>query len=396
MKALVIAPQPFFTARGTPMSVYYRSLVMADQGVEIDLLTYGEGRNVLIPGLRIVRIPKFGYLGRVKTGPSLLKMFLDVFIGFWAFGLLLRRRYDVVHAHEEAVFVALILKPLFRFKLIYDMHSSLPEQLRNFGWSNSRFLHGLTARAEFRALRHADALITICPALAEYALSRIGGKDKHVLIENSIFWPVKYETGSDPDTGGIDVDRVFAELKANGPVWTCLYAGTLEPYQGIDLLLQSMVHVLRDEPRVRLVVVGGFPQQTAYYEKEADSLGIADVCRFFSRVPQTAAKAFMANADVIVSPRAHGMNTPLKVYECLDSGKPLVATRITSHTQVLDDSVAFLADPAPEAFGAEIVKAIRDTETASEKAESARQLYAEKYAASAYADKIGKLLRLVS
>ena len=49
MKALVIAPQPFFSPRGTPLSVYYRTLVTAEFGVSIDLLTYGEGWDIDIP-----------------------------------------------------------------------------------------------------------------------------------------------------------------------------------------------------------------------------------------------------------------------------------------------------------------------------------------------------------
>ena len=55
MKALVIAPQPFFSPRGTPFSVYYRTMVTAELGVEIDFLTYGEGQDVDIPGVRIMR-----------------------------------------------------------------------------------------------------------------------------------------------------------------------------------------------------------------------------------------------------------------------------------------------------------------------------------------------------
>ena len=50
----------------------------------------------------------------------------------WTIGLLARHRYAVVHAHEEAVFWCRFLKPVFRFRLIYDMHSSLPQQLENF------------------------------------------------------------------------------------------------------------------------------------------------------------------------------------------------------------------------------------------------------------------------
>ncbi|MFQ5635825.1 MAG: glycosyl transferase family 1, partial [Gammaproteobacteria bacterium] len=113
MKALVIAPQPFYSPRGTPFSVYYRSLITAELDVEIDLLTYGQGQDVDIPGVRIIRIPDFRWLGQVRTGPSALKLFLDVFVLLWTLGLLIRNRYAFVHAHEESVFFAQFLKPGF-------------------------------------------------------------------------------------------------------------------------------------------------------------------------------------------------------------------------------------------------------------------------------------------
>ena len=205
MKALVIAPQPFFSPRGTPMSVYYRALVMARKGVEIDLLTYGEGQDVNIPGVRIVRTPRFAFLGDVKIGPSLLKIFLDMFIMLRAIGLLIRHRYDFVHAHEEAAFMAIVLRLRSRFKLVYDMHSSLPEQLNNFGWSKSKVLRGLITAAEDRTLQRADALITICPALADYATSRIADTGKHFLSENSIFEPVNLTEKNESNCAAVDV-----------------------------------------------------------------------------------------------------------------------------------------------------------------------------------------------
>ena len=61
----------------------------------------------------------------------------------WTIALLCRRRYAVVHAHEEAVFWCLWLKPLFRFRLIYDMHSSLPQQLNNFRFAELPLLRRL-------------------------------------------------------------------------------------------------------------------------------------------------------------------------------------------------------------------------------------------------------------
>jgi len=75
MKALVIAPQPFFSPRGTPFSVYYRTQVMSELGVKIDLLTYGLGQDVDIPNVRIIRIPHLRWLGPVKVGRRISRSF---------------------------------------------------------------------------------------------------------------------------------------------------------------------------------------------------------------------------------------------------------------------------------------------------------------------------------
>ena len=117
---LVVAPHPFFTPRGTPFSVYYRTMVLAEAGVKIDLLTYGVGQDVDIPGCRIVRVPRIKALEPVPIGPSGKKLVLDVFMLLWTIGMMFKHQYKIVHAHEEAVFWVRFLKPLFLYKMIYD------------------------------------------------------------------------------------------------------------------------------------------------------------------------------------------------------------------------------------------------------------------------------------
>lgn len=393
MKALVISPQPFFTPRGTPFSVYYRTLVTAELGVDIDLLTYGEGADVDIPGVRIIRIPRFKILGDVKIGPSMHKLFLDVFLVFWAIALLTKNRYDFVHAHEEAVFFCRFLKPLFGFKLVYDMHSSLPQQLTNFQFTRSRILIGLFKGLEDSCLRAADAVITICPDLADYVLRLLGGDGKHTLIENSIFDPVRVVSkavcahAKEPD-GGPDV-KTEELIRGKRLV---VYAGTLEPYQGIDILIKAFSRVIVKEPNALLLIAGGNATQVARYSELAQSLGIERHCVFTGRVPQSVAKHYTRLASVLVSPRSEGTNTPLKVYEQLASGIPLVATRIYSHTQVLDDRVAFLVEPEPEDMARGILAALKGDGEAGRIAANAVRLYEEKYSRPVYVEKLKRLL----
>jgi glycosyltransferase involved in cell wall biosynthesis len=398
MKTLVIAPQPFFTPRGTPFSVYYRTLVMAEQGVPIDLLTYHPGNDVDIPGVRIVRIPRIRWLEPVPIGPSAKKLFLDMFMVLWTIGLLVRHRYPVVHAHEEAVFWSRFLKPVFRFRLIYDMHSSLPQQLENFKFTRSRLLLRIFKWLEDSCLRAADAVITICPDLRDYALASGVPPDRHLLIENSIFDDVRLAgaarrdgpPGAGPSGAG---PAKAVEFDPSHPV--ILYAGTFEAYQGIDILIHAFARVHRRRPDARLVLAGGTDEQVAQMRALAESLGLDDACVFTGRVSKTEALRLTRHAQVLVSPRVHGTNTPLKIYEQLASGRPLVATRIWSHTQVLDDSVCFLAEPEPEAMAAGLLRALEEPEVAAARARRARALYERDYARPIYEEKIGRLLAIV-
>lgn len=390
MNALVIAPQPFFTPRGTPFSVYYRTLVMAELGARVDLLTYGDGEDVDIPGVRLIRIPRLPFLGPVAVGPSWKKALLDAFLVLWTIALLLRRRYEIVHAHEEAVFFCRFLKPVFRFKLIYDMHSSLPQQLLNFRYTRRRAIVRLFDLLEEAALRKADAVITICPELARHALQRMNDPTRHVLIENSLFEEVRL-AGAEGAADG--QRREPLELPKDRSV--VAYAGTFEAYQGLDLLLRAFALVRQRCPEAFLLLVGGTPEQVQRYRAAAAELGIDRDCLVRGRVPPEVARTALKQASVLVSPRVEGTNTPLKVYEQLASGIPLVATRVLSHTQVLDETICFLVDPEPRAMAAGIVEALRNEPKRREIVAQALARYESCYSRPAYVAKVRRVLEML-
>ncbi len=413
MRELAIAPEPFFTPRGTPLSVYYRTLVTAELGVEVDLLTYGPGADVNIPGVRIIRIPTFGR-STVKVGPSPFKAFLDVSVFLWAVGLMIRNRYDVVHAHEETIFFCRFLRPIFRYKLVYDMHSILSQQLVNFSFTRSRVLIGTFRRLEDGCLAKADAVITISPALAEYAGARTRDPGHHYLIENSLFDEVRLRDARSAsvaphgaaanDVGGAphgdaandpgaapEGDGMQGAASVGRPV--VLYAGTFESYQGIDLLLRAFAVAREQQPDAFLLLLGGQQPQIERYKAMAAELGLDEsACRFTGQRPRAAAQKATLEATVLTSPRNTGSNTPLKIYEQLASGVPLVATRIPSHTQVLTDAECILVEPEPESMAAGLVEALRGGAAIEERTRNARRLYDEKYSREVYVDKMRRLL----
>ena len=386
----MVAPQPFFSARGTPFSVYYRTLLMAEQGVSIDLLTYGQGQAVDLPGVRVIRTPALNWLGTVRVGPSALKAVHDVLIALWMLALLLRSRYDFVHAHEESVFFARFFKPLFQFQLIYDMHSSLPQQLENFQYTSSRLLIWLFERLELASITGADAVITICPELAQIAVERMPDPTRHFLIENSMLDEVWLKQGSHsvPESGATE-----PSIPGDRPL--ILYAGSFEAYQGLDLLLAAFARMRAQRPDAFLVVMGGLPQQVQQLNALAGKHGLKGHCIVTGRVPQHVARRFMQRATSLVSPRDRGTNTPLKIYEQLASGIPLVATRIRSHTQVLNDEVCFLVEPTVEGLAQGILDSLQAADRRRRVVAAALALYHEKYSRTAYERSVRSVLALI-
>ncbi len=389
----MLAPQPFFSPRGTPFSVYYRTLVLTELGYSVDILTYGQGEDVDLPGVRIMRTPGLRWLGRIKTGPSGLKIIHDLFMVLYFLGIQLRNRYPVVHAHEEAVFFATLFKPLLRYKLIYDMHSSLPEQLSNFNFTTSKLLIGAFERLELWSLNAADAVITICPALADqvadiapWALA------KHRLIENSIFESVRLKNTSSNDTPAAELEL---HLRDQGERKLIVYAGTLEHYQGIDILLEAAQLLASKRQDFLLIIAGGRPEQVAHYQQLLPA-GSAHWIRLIGQITPDAARALTLKADVILSPRSSGNNTPLKTYEQLASGVPLVATRIYSHTQVLSEEMCVLTELDGASFSAGIEALLDDAALGERLGKCAQQHYEQHYAKPVYTQKLAEILDMLS
>ena len=101
-RILMLAPEPFFEPRGTPFSEYHRIKALGELGYHVDLVTYPFGRDVDLPNLRIFRCWRPPFVQRVRIGPSLTKLVLDVVLAAKAMTVARATRYDAIHSHEEA------------------------------------------------------------------------------------------------------------------------------------------------------------------------------------------------------------------------------------------------------------------------------------------------------
>lgn len=385
LKLLMVAPQPFFRPRGTPFSVLHRVRALTTLGHEVDLITYPFGDDVSMSGLRIIRSARVPLVGDVKIGPSIGKLLLDVPLFFATLKALRTRRYDLVHSHEEAAFFCAPLARRYRLPHVYDMHSSLPQQLDNFKSFNFAPIRNIFSRLENHVLSSCDGVITICQDLADVAVPYCSEKP-HAMIEN---------TGDDAMVFGDPKAQTAEKIVAPSGARILLYTGTFEPYQGLDLLLEAFARVQPRVEHVHLVLVGGRPHQVEAYRLKARELGIGEHTTFVGQVHPSQIPAYINAAEVIVSPRSSGTNTPLKIYGYLRSGRPIVATNLHTHTQTLKPEVAELVPPTAEGLAAGVLRVLNDTEHATSLVEAARRLSDAEYSEDAYMRKMTDFYRLI-
>jgi glycosyltransferase involved in cell wall biosynthesis len=376
VRILMLAPEPFFEPRGTPFSEYHRLKALSELGHQVDLVTYPIGRDVDIPNLRIFRALRPPFVNRVRIGPSFTKIVLDGLMLFTILGRVSRERYDAIHSHEEMGLVGVWLAKWLRIPHLYDMHSSLPQQLSNFKYSRSGALRKVFTWAEEKMVHGSQSVITICQELQDTVVE-MGAGDRSLLIENVMGGDVD-EAPSKP-TSEI---RTAWGIAPDAPL--ALYTGTFEAYQGVDLLIDAAAILARSRPQARILVVGGEPQQVDRARARARERGAADVMVFTGQQPAREIPSFVQACDVLVSPRIRGTNTPLKIYSYLRSGRPILATNLLTHTQVLTPDIAALVTPEPQPF-ADALAALLDNPAARLRlANRARAVADEKYSRASY------------
>lgn len=373
MRILFLAPQPFYEVRGTPLAVAALTRTLGELGHDVDLLTFPQGEAWSAPGVCHLRSPRLTGR-RIRPGFSVGKALQDVPFAILARRLARSRAYDVVHAVEESAFLVAPFLPA-EVKFVVDMDSDLGEQLAQSKSVLARTLGPLARGLHERSLRRADLAIVINARLEE-AARRVRPDLPVCRLEDPPL--VSALTSADAE----DAARLRADLGlADAPV--ALYTGNFEAYQGVELMARSAAL----SEHAAFVFVGGEPEDVAALKSRLGPASLSR-CHFVGKQPPDTLPRWMALADVLVSPRTLGGNTPFKVYTYLASGKPIVATKLDTHTQVLSDETAFLVEPTAIDLAAGIDGALSDAAERARRAANGRALLDREYSVSRYREKV--------
>jgi glycosyltransferase involved in cell wall biosynthesis len=364
-RVLLVAPQPFYQDRGTPIAVRHVLEGLSQLGYSVDLLTYPVGTDIELPGVRLIRTANpFGFKS-VPVGLSLRKILLDAPLTAELARRVGTGAYTCIHAVEEAAFPAVMLGRRYNVPVIYDMQSSLPEQLVTWSGFSGALIRQLLNRTESWLLSRAD-LVVSSAGLAERVRSlapRVRVREWH--------YPSAMMPASESDAS-----RVRQQLAIHPGVPVVLYGGTFESYQGLPELIAAIPAIRRQVPDVTFVLVGADRANGLVSHAGAESLIASGTLRIVDRQPRSEMAAYLALADVLVSPRAYGGNLPLKVFDYLAAGRPIVATDIPTHRTVLTEDRAVLVPPRTEALAQGILSVLEDPVFARRLATAARD-YAE-------------------
>ena len=370
MKILLLAPHPFFSERGTPIAVRLAVEALCAMGHQVDLLTYHEGEDIEVAGMRLLRISAPPGVRNVPIGFSVKKLVCDLWLAIAAFRLMFRNRYDVVHGVEESVFIALAARPFGKFRVVYDMDSLMADQIAE-KWPKAGPVIPMLRWIERQAMSRADLVLPVCEAIAESARAATNPARVHLLPDVAFSPPDKLA----------DAEDLRAHCKLPRPL--ALYVGNLEGYQGVGLAMEALAAV-PEAQRCNLVVIGGTPAMIDQHKKMAAALDLRDNVIFLGHRPIALLGSYLRQADILCSPRLKGVNTPMKIYSYMAAGRAILATDILSHTQVLNDECALLTAPTAAAMAEGFMRLSEDETLRNRLGEAAARRAIEEYGLDAF------------
>ena len=337
LPVLVVTPQPFFEERGTPIAVKYVLEALSELGYQVDLIAFPMGREVSIPGLRVHRVINLLNIRSIPIGFSLRKLFLDFFLYFKIRQLLRKRQYNHIHAVEEASFIVARAARHSKVPFIYDMASSLSEQLKTHPVLGYRPFLKMIELSEAWVIRRASYVIC-SGGLLEHVRS------VHQETQVSEWW---YPSIIIDGVQAEEVKKIREDAGVSSEECLFVYTGSFSSYQGIGILLEAIALVEKSNISARFILAGATSKELQNIDSKWRSGFLGNVL-VLGRVSREEVGKLLVAADALISPRLFGHNIPLKIFDYMGAGKPIIASDIPAHHAVLDEHRAIFFENTPD------------------------------------------------
>lgn len=375
-KILLISPQPFFQWRGSPIRVAFNVLALTELGYQVDLLTLPIGEDKKIDGVNVIRVANPLGFKTIPIGPSLLKILFDVLILSKGISLCLKNKYDVVHGIEEAGFIGAILARLIGARAVFEKHSD-PFSYKKGKLKN--LILRIYAGVEKLAVRMSDAVICTGQGLVQQVdAMETSTRAFHVSdIPSSL---LEFEEKK--------VAAVRRKLKKTPDEVLVSFVGSFALYQGVDLMFSAIPQVIKQCPHARFIIIGGSDKEIEEQNKRFSAMGIAQQVSFLGKIAPDILPNYLRASDILLSPRASGVSSPLKVLDYMKAGRSIVATDIPSNRLLLKEENAMLTKSVSEEFSRRIIQLVDDKQRRQRMGTANYILYRSRYNFNYYCEQL--------
>ena len=359
MRVALVLAGPYPAVRGSQVLLQQLASGLGARGHAVDLVTYGT---------RDVR----------RQGPSVERVVRDALLTVRLWRVVRRAAVDVIHAHNyEAAIAGLVVARLTGRPLVYHGHNALAEELPTyFARRSLRRVAGVVgAVLDAQVPRRADFCIAVTEELGAMLRRR-----RVAEVDLACISPV-----GDP----ADLQVAPSADRSTGRV---CYAGNLDAYQNLDFLLRSFARVRLQVPRARLVLLthAGVPADLERFG--AAGTGIEVVCA----ASYQEVRDRLADADVVVSPRAERSGFPMKLLNYMAAGKAIVASAGSAKSIVDGVTGRVVPDGDEVAFAAAIVALLRDAGARARLGAAARRAIEDGGAWESVLDRLENIYRSVT
>jgi glycosyltransferase involved in cell wall biosynthesis len=177
---------------------------------------------------------------------------------------------------------------------------------------------------------------------------------------------------------------------------TLMYLGDLSPQNGINLLIDTFSLACLEKEKLRLIILCTSKNDIASYRTRARKLGVAGKVKFVYTKPGADLPVYLEQADILIFPATDGAILPYEFATCLDSGRPVIATRIDMHKRVLDNSIAMLVNPVDSDMAVAVQQLIRDSHLKTLLSAQAKVKVVEEYSRISYHNRLRSFFQQVN
>jgi len=245
-------------------------------------------------------------------------------------------RPDILHAHSPVLnaIPAIAVGKLLGIPVVYEVRAFWEDAAADHGTSREGGLrYRLTRALETYAFRHVHAITTICEGLRRDIVARGIPEEKVTVVPNAVDIE-KFSISSARDSAlakslGVNDMRVLG------------FIGSFYSYEGLPLLLRALPSILKQCPDVRVLLVGGGPDE-GRLRKLVEELDISDKVIFTGRIPHEEVPRYYDLVDIFVYPRypmrLTDLVTPLKPLEAMARGRLVVASDVGGHSELVQNN----------------------------------------------------------